>query len=55
MSVTVDFFEDIPGRNQTLDLWIQIPCSDALRWSHRDSIMSKAHYKVHIQSPLQSS
>ena len=28
MSVTVDFFEDIPRRNQTSDLRVQIPCSD---------------------------
>ena len=55
MSVTVDFFEDIPRRNQTSDLRVQIPCSDAVRWSHRDSMVSKAHYKVHIQTPLQSS
>ena len=46
MNITADFFSDIPRRNRTLDL--QIPHSDALRWSHRDSVVSKALYEVHI-------
>ena len=37
-------------RNGTLDL--QIPCSDALALSHRDSTVSKVYYKVHMTSVL---
>ena len=33
--------------NQTSHLWN--PCSDTLPLSPRDSVGSKAHYKVHIQ------
>ena len=36
-------------RNQTSDL--QIPHSDALPLSHRDSIVRKAHREVHIADP----
>ena len=34
----------VPMRNHTSDL--QIPCSDALPISQRDSVVSKVHYKV---------
>ena len=36
----------VPMRNQTSDLWIL--CSDALPLSHRDFMVSKAHFKVQI-------
>ena len=36
----------VPIRNWTSDL--RIPCSDALPQSRRDSMVSKAYYKVHI-------
>ena len=36
----------VPIRNRTSDL--RIPCSDALPQSRRDSMLSKAYYKVHI-------
>ena len=36
----------VPIRNRTSDL--RIPRSDALPLSHRDSMVSKAYYKVHI-------
>ena len=36
----------VPTRNQTSHLWI--PRSNALWLSHRDSMVSKSQYKVHI-------
>ena len=36
----------VPMRNQTSDLWIL--CSDTLPLNHRDFMVSKAHFKVHI-------
>ena len=36
----------VPIRNRTSD--VRIPCSDALLQSRRDSMVSKAYYKVHI-------
>ena len=36
----------VPIRNRISDL--RIPCSDALPQSRRDSMVSKAYYKVHI-------
>ena len=36
----------VPFRNWTSDLWF--PCFDALPLSHRDSIVDRVYYKVHI-------
>ena len=41
-----------PMRNQTSDLWIL--CSNALPPSHRDSMVSKVCYKVHVTHVLQT-
>ena len=37
-------------RNETSDL--RIPRSDALSLSHRDSMISKVHYQVHMTRVL---
>ena len=39
----------VPMRNRTSDLWI--PRSNGLTLSHRDSMVIKAHYEVHIWHP----
>ena len=39
-------------RNQTSYLWIL--CSDALPLNHRDTVVSKVYYKVHMTHVLQT-